>query len=150
MRHLALAGMMGLVAPAMLSAAEAPIPALDLLQPGQWELRGEGQGTARSLCIGDPRLLLQIRHGSQHCTRFVIGNDPRTATVQYSCPGAGHGRTTLRVETPRLVQIDTQGVADKSPFVMRFEGRRVGACSGSGALTPQVRRGEKAARLGIR
>lgn len=132
-------------------AAEAPLAALSALQPGQWELRETGGGQSKSLCLGDPRLLLQIRHGAQQCTRFTIANDSRIATVQYSCPGAGHGRTTLRVETARLVQIETQGVADKSPFVMQFEGRRVGACtSPSGSLAPQARRPEKPMRLGIR
>lgn len=140
----------GFALPAMISAAEAPIPALDVLQPGQWELRGEGSSTVRSLCLGDPRLLLQIRHGSQQCSRFVIGNTARVATVQYSCGGAGNGRTTVRVETPRLVQIDTQGMADKSPFVMRFEGRRTGACTGAVSSAPQARRVEKSNRLGIR
>jgi hypothetical protein len=50
-------------------------------------------------------------------------------TVHYTCPGSGHGRTTIRKETNRLVQIDTQGIASGSPFSRTFEARRGGSCS---------------------
>jgi hypothetical protein len=140
------------IVPGVASVAQTPaIVALDALQPGQWELREAGGGAVRSLCLGDARLLLQLRHGAAQCSRYVITNDSKVATVTYSCAGNGNGRTTVRVETPRLVQIDTQGVADKSPFVMRLEGRRVGVCTAPGrSVSPQARRLEKAQRLGIR
>ena len=80
------------------------------------------------MCVADPRTLLQVRHGRAPCSRFVIANDARASTVHYTCPGAGHGRTTIRVETPRLIQIDSQGIADNEPFALQFEGRRTGAC----------------------
>jgi hypothetical protein len=149
------AGVAGFALPGTISSAQTPesYPALEMLQPGQWELREAGSASLRSLCIGDPKLLLQVRHGTAACTRFTIANDARMATVAYSCPGAGNGRTTVRAETSRLVQIETQGVADKSPFVLQFEGRRVGACS---APAPSVFRAPTASprnpaiRLGIR
>jgi hypothetical protein len=50
------------------------------------------------------------------------------ATVHYSCPGSGWGRTTVRVETPRLARVETQGIAGKAPFAFTAEARRVGAC----------------------
>ena len=42
-------------------------------------------------------------------------------TVNYVCPGMGRGRTILRVETPRLVQIDSQGLHNGAPFALRAQ-----------------------------
>ena len=50
-------------------------------------------------------------------------------TVNYTCPGIGRGRTTIRVETPRLVQIDSQGLDRGAPFALRAEARRIGPCA---------------------
>lgn len=117
--------------------AQAPrLAALALIQPGQWQLHETGKaGTPQSLCVADPRLLLQLRHRSAQCSRFVIADQPDSVTIHYTCPGAGHGRTTLTVETPRLVRIETQGVADNGPFAFDYEGRRIGACAGPTAAS---------------
>jgi hypothetical protein len=118
--------------PGFSEPAQAPtIAALQVIQPGQWALRSRSDpAQSRALCLGDPALLLQLRHGAAACTRFVVANDPRGATVQYRCPGNGNGRTTIRVETPRLIQIESQGIMNNEPFVVEFEGRRVGECAG--------------------
>ena len=118
-------------APGFSEPAQAPtIAALQVIQPGQWALRSRSDpAQSRALCLGDPALLLQLRHGTAACTRFVVANDPRGATVQYRCPGSGNGRTSIRVETPRLIQIESQGVMNNEPFVVEFEGRRVGECA---------------------
>jgi hypothetical protein len=106
------------------------LAALSTLQPGMWEFKSRDDSAAnRSICVSDPRAMLQLRHGAAQCSRFVIQNDQRVATVHYSCPNAGHGQTTLRVETPRLVQVESQGIANKAPFAFTAEGRRVGACA---------------------
>lgn len=106
-----------------------PIKALSLVQPGQWEIRSrDNPDVNRSFCMADARVLLQLRHPNNVCTRYVISDDQREATVQYSCAASGNGRTTIRVETPRLVQIDTQGIADQSPFAFSAEARRTGEC----------------------
>lgn len=106
-----------------------PLVALGQLQPGKWLLTShDADFAARSVCIGDPKVLLQIRHPVPACTRFVVANDPRRAVVSYSCPGGGNGLTTVRVETPRLAQIETQGVAGGSPFDLMIEARRTGEC----------------------
>jgi hypothetical protein len=117
--------------PGFSEPAQAPkIVALQTIQSGQWALRSRSDPEqSRSLCLGDPALLLQLRHGAAACTRFVVASDPRSATVQYRCPGSGNGRTTIRVETPRLVQIQSQGIMNNEPFVVEFEGRRVGECA---------------------
>lgn len=109
-------------------ADRAALAALKILERGQWQLR-EGGGGTRQLCLSDPASLLQIRHGNAQCSHFVVENSARVATIHYTCPGHGHGRTTLSVETPRLVRVETQGVVDGAPFSAEMEGRRTGACN---------------------
>lgn len=128
----------GLCAPLRPQSAAPALTALALIEPGEWQLRSRvDPDENRSICVGDPRILLQVRHGRIACTRFVIANEARETTVHYGCAGAGNGRTTLRVETPRLIQIESQGVADNEPFALQFEGRRVGACSGNSGIPPR-------------
>jgi len=112
-----------------LAAQGDGVDALDRLERGEWELRERGAGGAvRRLCIGDPLQLLQPRHPGQMCRRFVLEDAADRVSVTYDCAHAGQGRTALRVETARLVQIDSQGVSGGAPFAMMIEGRRVGAC----------------------
>jgi hypothetical protein len=115
-----------------------PLTALAGIESGQWVLRSSTPGTLpRTICLGDPRLLLQIQHPAATCTRFVIANDPRTTIVHYTCPAAaGHGRTTVRVESPRLIHIDSQGFANREPFDWSLEGRRTGLCPVTAAAVP--------------
>ncbi len=131
---------LGAMSPSYSQPAQTPtIQALAALQPGQWELRERDSGEKTSMCLNDMRALLQVRHAALSCNRFVISNDAREAVVNYTCPRGGHGRTAIKVETPRLVQISTQGFADNEPFVAAFEGRRLGACT---ATTGKLRGGE--------
>jgi hypothetical protein len=104
-------------------------PMLARLESGQWELRGAGNGRISSLCLGNPILLTQPQHGAAACTHDVVAADAGSMTVNYSCPGAGRGRTTLRFETPRLIQIESQGLDRGAPFALRAEARRIGPCS---------------------
>jgi len=122
--RVALAGVVGILA---LSGAAPGVTALQGLARGQWQLR-EADGSLRSLCLGDAAQLLQLRHGTAACKVTVLDNSPGRTTVHYSCAGSGYGRTTLTVETPRLVHVDTQGIAEGQAFVLDFEGRHVGAC----------------------
>lgn len=98
------------------------------IERGQWLLK-ERLGGERRICFTAPINFIQIGHGNAPCDQFVIAQDQRSATVGYSCTGHGKGRTTVTVETPRLVRIETQGVLDGSPFEQEYEARRVGACS---------------------
>lgn len=105
--------------------------ALRQLEAGQWELRERGAKQAappQRVCVGDPAQLLQVKHGNGGCSRFVVADTNDHAVVTYQCNGRGNGRTDLRVETPRLIQIDSQGVADGAPFAVSLEGRRTGDC----------------------
>lgn len=112
------------------TAADAPpLAALGVLQPGRWSLSSSDADFAkRSICLGDARQLLQIRQPAAACSRYVIANEPNVATVHYTCPGVGHGRTTVRVETPRVAQIETQGMVGREPFDLDIEARRLGDC----------------------
>lgn len=128
-RAFAIAIAMTAALPALAGGPAAAPAALSTLEPGQWELRSRDPGEAtQRLCIRDLRTLLQLRHQGQNCPRYIVSDAPDRTSVTYSCPGTGHGRTDLRVETPHLVQIDSQGVADGYPFAMALEGRRIGAC----------------------
>ncbi len=109
--------------------AQAPAPsALDRVEPGLWEVRGAGGASLGSICLGDPALLAQLQHRGAACALDVVDSTERSATVQYSCRGQGSGRTILRVETPRLVQIDGQGLDSGTPFAIRAQARRAGSC----------------------
>ena len=126
----ALAGLLLVVGLGTAAPARAPqLAVLTHIETGQWQLREAGStAPARSLCVSDPAMLLQVGHVGVQCSRFVIADTPDSATVHYTCPGAGHGRTTLSVETPRLLHLQTQGIASGAPFDMDYEARRTGAC----------------------
>ncbi len=108
--------------------------ALATLIPGQWELKPRGGGAVKSVCLSDMTALVQIEHRDVQCSRFVIANTPGRSVVSYSCKKAGHGQTTVKVETPRLAQVDSQGIADNAPFSVEYEARRVGSCPVSTTL----------------
>lgn len=113
---------------------QSPEPeVLRRLEPGRWELRDSADERVlrASVCLGDPMLLMQPQHGPAACGRSIVAADARSATVHYSCPSAGFGRTTIRFETPRLARIDSQGIHSGAPFAFRAEARRVGTCSAS-------------------
>jgi len=103
------------------------LTALNGVELGQWQLR-DPDGRVRRICVRAHWMLLQPMHGTTQCEHFVMENTPRSATIRYTCPSHGHGRTTVSVETPRLVNVETSGVADGAPFSEQFEGRRTGPC----------------------
>ena len=115
-----------LVAPASTQGPQVPL--LDQLEAGQWELRNSGNALIASICLGDRHLLIQPQHGNASCTRRLVSSDQDSATLRYTCPGTGFGQTTIRLETPRLVQIDSQGLSQGAPFALRGEARRIGPC----------------------
>jgi hypothetical protein len=107
----------------------ARIAALDKLERGRWQVR-ELNGATRSaaLCLGDPAILMRFEHRGAACRSDTVADGAAAATVQYSCPGRGFGHSKVRVETPRLVRVDTQGLSQGRPFSYRLEARRIGAC----------------------
>lgn len=123
---LGLAGLAAVAAPVFASALPG-LEAFAQLERGRWQLR-DSAGRPRSICLADPVALVQLEHGGVRCEREILANDKGGATVQYSCPGRGFGHTSIRVETPRLARIDTQGLIDGRPFSYRTEARKVGSC----------------------
>ncbi len=107
-----------------------PLMALAGLERGLWELRERDVrgAPATRQCVRYPSQLVQARHPGARCRYFVIADRPGRAILSYQCENAGTGRTDLRVETPRLVQIESQGIAEGAPFSVSLEGRRVGDC----------------------
>lgn len=122
-----LAGL-GLAAPA--GSAPNSLAMLDQLERGAWELRlrGGSQGVER-ICLGDTSRLIQLRHPGPSCERVVIAAAANVVTVQYTCQGRGYGRTEIRRETNRLVQVQSQGIADGLPYDVVAEARRVSDCA---------------------
>jgi len=124
------------IAAAALSAAAVPVAGqgpqlamLDQLDSGRWVLRMREPGTpSEALCVGSGRRLIQLRHPDASCDKVVVQDSPSEVTVQYTCRGRGYGRTHIRKETNRLVQIDSQGIANGLPFEFNAEARRVGDC----------------------
>ena len=105
---------------------------LDQLDAGRWELRlRDGSGGVERLCVPNGRRLIQLRHPASACDSLIVNDSASEVTVQYTCRGRGYGRTHIRRETARLVQIDSQGIADGLPFAFAAEGRRVGDCGAS-------------------
>lgn len=120
---------LGLAGAGALPAQAPSLAMLDRLEKGSWQLRERGKDAVlQTVCLGDARRLIQIQHPRATCSRYVIEDTPNSVTVHYTCPGAGHGRTSIRSETNRLVQIDTQGIADGKPFSQAIEARRTGGC----------------------
>jgi hypothetical protein len=111
--------------------AQAPAPsALTPLEPGLWEFRDIGGSLPPSrVCVTDVRQLLQPLQPTPICRQFTSESSGDHAAVAYDCAAKGQGRTSLRVETTRLVQIDSQGISSGRPFAVRYEARRIGACT---------------------
>lgn len=128
----AVIGMAGLLAGAVPVSGQGPqLAMLDQLDAGRWVMRPRELGSApQALCVANGRRLIQLRHQDSSCDRVVVQDSPNEVTVQYTCRGRGYGRTHIRKETNRLVQIDSQGIADGLPFEFSAEARRVGDCGG--------------------
>lgn len=118
-----------LLAAAWPAATQQPGP-LAQVERGLWDVRGTNGGEIGTLCLGNPLLLAQPLRAPQTCTAEIQAGDGHVVTVSFVCPGMGRGRTQLRVETPRLVQIDMQGISNGLPFALRAQARHIGACAG--------------------
>lgn len=105
------------------------LEALTKLELGLWQVRDlDTQAAPLAVCIGDPFILAQIEHKGIACEREVVESGPAGGTIRYTCPGRGFGHSTVKVETPRLARIHTQGVKGSQPFDYRLEARRTGSC----------------------
>ena len=112
-------------------AQSGTLTAIAQIERGEWQLRAS-DGSKRSICVTDPRVLLQLRERSAGCTNFVVENGANAGRITFSCP-TGKTDTRITVETPRLVRIETQGISRGLPFTEEYEGRRTGACKAAAA-----------------
>ena len=125
---LLVAALAGFAAP--VSGQRQSLAMLDQLESGRWELRSrDSRGSSEQICVRDGRRLIQLRHPASICERLIVSDSPGEVTVQYTCRGRGYGRTHIRRETGRLVQIESQGIVDGLPFDFVAEGRRIGDCA---------------------
>jgi hypothetical protein len=127
-------GAIGLAASAALAAPaigqRSGLAMLDQIESGRWEIRlRDGSRRSYPICVESGRELIQLRHEAMQCERQIVEDLRDEVTVQYTCRGRGYGRTSLRRETPRLVQIETQGIAEGLPFEFAAEARKIGPCS---------------------
>ena len=122
-----LAGVVAAAVPAH-GLAVGGLAAFSKLERGRWLIRDAEKGDERALCLGDPEAFVQFAHRGARCSHDVIANGAGAATVQYSCPGRGYGHTSIRVETPKAMLIDTQGLVDGRPFAHRLEAKKIGSC----------------------
>lgn len=110
-------------------AFAAPL-ALAGLGLGRWQLHEIGATESRTVCVHDARQLIQLHHPGLTCQHFSIEDTASRTTIQYTCPGKGYARTTVRVENGNLIKLDTQGFGpDGLPFDVTYEGRRTGDCA---------------------
>ena len=124
----AVAALIAFAAPA--TGQQQSLAMLDQIDSGKWELRTREMGSGlERLCVSNGRRFIQLRHPASACQSFVVEDRPNEVTVQYTCRGRGYGRTQIRRETSRLVQIQSQGIADGLPFDFTAEARRVGDCA---------------------
>ncbi len=125
----AAAGLLALAAPAF--GGGPSLAMLDQLESGRWELRERSGAVAQRICLQSGRRLIQLRHPGLPCESYVVTDSPAEVVVQYTCRGRGYGRTEVRRETNRLVQIQSQGIVNGLPFAITAEARRIGDCTGA-------------------
>ncbi|WP_245804565.1 hypothetical protein [Erythrobacter tepidarius] len=139
MKHLAIIRMraisLGAVAAGVIGLAAIPglaqrsgLAMLGTLTKGEWTVRYRDGSPDRKICLRSGQELIQLRHRESGCNRFVVEDAATKVTVQYTCAGKGYGRTSIRRETPVLVQLESQGIEGGLPFQFIAEARRTGSC----------------------
>ena len=101
---------------------------LGTLAKGEWTIKQRGGASDRKVCVRTGAELIQIIHRDSGCNQFVVEDGAARVTVQYTCPGNGYGRTSIRRETSSLVQVESQGIHNGMPFQLVAEARRTGNC----------------------
>ena len=120
---------LGLIAGGAGLAAAQGVDALGQMRPGEYQIHEVGAKDApRTVCVTDPKRLLQLEHGSATCTFRTITAGAQAASVRYVCPGTGNGTTDLTVESKSILRLHTQGVQRGAPFDTIYEARFNGAC----------------------
>lgn len=116
----------GLAVPVLAQASGLAM--LGTLSRGEWTIKQRGAASDRKICVRSGAELIQLMHRESGCSRFVVEDGAARVTVQYTCPGNGYGRTSIRRETDTLVQLESQGIVGEMPFQLTAEARRTGPC----------------------
>tara|TARA_B100000678_G_scaffold277555_1_gene271443 strand:+ start:891 stop:1298 length:408 start_codon:yes stop_codon:yes gene_type:complete len=125
----ALALTAGAMVTAPVAAGTSSTGVFGALKLGLWEVRERGDSRAQRICVRSERDLVQLRHRGMSCRRVAADERGPNVTIQYSCGGAGYGRTMIRRETPVLVQLRSDGIDRGAPFSFEGEARRIGECN---------------------
>ena len=96
---------------------------------------GLSDPTGGSGLQADLMTLAQFEHRGRHCASNVLSDHGSSTVIQYSCGGAGFGRTQIDVITPRSLRISTQGISDGLPFNYVLQARRIDDCPKNTAFT---------------
>lgn len=120
------AALAGLGWPAM--AQGDGLAMLGTLAKGEWTIKFRDGSPERKICVRTGQELIQLRHREAGCNQFVVEDGAAKVTVQYTCTGNGYARTSIRRETPSLVQLESQGIHGGLPFQFLAEARRSGTC----------------------
>lgn len=123
---LAATAALGVVIPAV--AQGNGLAMLATLAKGEWTIKFRDGSPDRKICLRSGQELIQLRHREAGCNQFVVEDGMAKVTVQYTCQGNGYARTSIRRETPALVQLESQGIQGGMPFQLLAEGRRTGPC----------------------
>jgi hypothetical protein len=123
---IALSAALGLVVPVL--AQGTGLTMLATLTKGEWTIRQRGGAPERRICLKSGAELIQLMHRENGCSQFIVEDGAARVTVQYTCPGNGYGRTSIRRETGALVQLESQGIHSGMPFQLTAEARRTGPC----------------------
>jgi hypothetical protein len=118
----------GLLLSAPVLAQGEELAMLGTLTKGEWTIKQRGGGADRKICVRTGSELIQIVHREGGCSQYVVEDGASRVTVQYTCPGNGYARTSVRKETGTLVQLESQGIHNGMPFEITAEGRRTGTC----------------------
>jgi hypothetical protein len=111
-----------------LMGAQQP-SALARTQAGLWEITGApGARAPIRQCVANVATLAQFEHRGKPCKLRVTTDGPSSTLFDYSCGGAGFGRSQVDVITPRSLRIDTQGISNQLPFNYVIQARRLGDC----------------------
>lgn len=104
------------------------LSSLKQLQKGAWELRYRDGTPSQRICLKTGLEFIELKHRGTRCDGYSVENAGGRVTVQYQCHASGYGRTSVRIETPALVQVTGQGIVDGLPYQFSAEARRVGDC----------------------
>jgi len=120
---------------ALVSLAPQQPSALAEAQPGLWEISGApGIKAPVRQCIADVATLARFEHRARSCTARIVKSGGMTASIEYSCGGAGFGHSDLEFITPRSLRISTQRTSAGLPFNYVLQARRVDDCTKSASV----------------